>query len=60
MAKEGLAGRLEERKGIGVKVSGVGEASDEERNGGRELEEKEKREKGVGLEETRIGRKCNG
>ena len=41
-------------------MSGVEETGEEERSGGRELEEKEKREKGVGLEETRIGRKCNG
>ena len=55
MAKEGLAERVEEREGVRVKVSGVEEASDEQRNGGRELEEKEKREKGVGLEEMRVG-----
>ena len=38
MAKEGLAKRVQEREGVGVKVSRVEETSEEERNGGRELE----------------------
>ena len=46
---------MEEEEGVGVKMSRVEEVSDEERSADGNLEEKENREKRVGLEGTRVG-----
>ena len=55
MGEEHRTKRMEEEEGVGVKMSGVEEVSDEERSADGNLEEKENREKGVGLEGTRVG-----
>ena len=55
MGEENGAKRMEEEEGVGVKMSRVEEVSDEERSADGNLEEKENREKGVGLEGSRFG-----